>query len=68
MENEFLFYFIFFLFRAAPVAYKRLGIDSELQLPVYTTATTVWDPDLVCGLRHSSWECRILDPLSEVGD
>ena len=38
--------FIYFcLFRAAPVAYgvPRLGVESERQLPAYTTATATRD-------------------------
>ena len=36
--------FFFCFFRAAPVAYgsSRLGVESELQLPAYTTITAVW--------------------------
>ena len=26
------------------------------------------DPSRVCNLHHSSWQCRILNPLSEAGD
>ena len=43
----------------------RLGVQSELQFP---TATATWDPSQVCDLYHSSWQCRILNPLSEVRD
>ena len=41
----FVFCFLFFV-RAAPVAYggSRLGVESELQLLVYTTATAMPDP------------------------
>ena len=46
----------------------RLGIQSELQLPTYTTATATpytshaWDPCL------SLWQGRILNPLNEAWD
>ena len=43
----------------------RLGVELELQLPTYTSATAIGDPSLVCNLHHSSWQCRILNPLSE---
>ena len=46
----------------------RLGGESELQLSAYTTATAMWDPSLVCDLHHSSWQCWILNSLSEAGD
>ena len=54
----------------APVAYMefpRLGVESELQLPVYTTATAT-DPSHICDLAHSMWQCWILNPLNEARD
>ena len=44
----------------------RLGVQSELQLLAYATATQ--DPSSVCYLHHSSHQCGILNPLSEAGD
>ena len=37
-----------------PVAYEvpRLGIESELQLPAYTTVTATWDLSCVCDKLH----------------
>ena len=32
----------------------RLGIESELQLLAYATATATLDPSLICNLYHSS--------------
>ena len=46
----------------------RLGVELELQLSAYTTATPTWDPSCICNLHHSSWQCRILNPLSEDRD
>ena len=46
----------------------RLGVESELQLLAYTTATTMPDPSHICSLHHSSGQCRILNPLSEARD
>ena len=43
-----------------------LGVKSELQLLAYTTA--MWDPNLICSLRHSSWQCQMPNPLSEAMD
>ena len=40
----------------------------ELQLLAYTTATATSDPSLICDLYHSSWQCQILNPLSEARD
>ena len=67
----FFLFSYFFLFRAALAAYgssqARLGVDSELQLPAYTTTTAAQDPSL-CYL-HCKWQqCRILNPLSEARD
>ena len=46
---------------------SRLGLDSELQLPVYAIATAI--PDLShVDLYHSSWQFQILNPLSEARD
>ena len=39
----------------------RLGVESELQLPVYAAVTAMQDLSEVCDLRHSSRQCRILN-------
>ena len=48
----------------------RLGVQSELELLAYTTATAMQDPTRVCDLHHSSQQrCqRIFSPLSKVRD
>ena len=46
----------------------RLGVELELQLLAYTTATATWDLSSVCDLHHSSWQCQILNPLSKARD
>ena len=38
----------------------RLGVQSELQLPAYATATTMRDSSHICDLHHSSWQHWIL--------
>ena len=38
----------------------RLGVELELQLLAYATATATWDLSCVCDLYHSSWQCWIL--------
>uniref|UniRef100_A0A8D1DD68 Kynurenine 3-monooxygenase n=1 Tax=Sus scrofa TaxID=9823 RepID=A0A8D1DD68_PIG len=43
-----------------------LGVESELRLPVYTTATR--DLSRVFDLHHSSQQHRILNPLSKARD
>ena len=46
----------------------KLGVYWELQLPAYTTATAMWDLSRDCDLHHTSWQCHILNPLSEARD
>ena len=46
----------------------RLGVELELHLPAYTTATAIPDPCGICNVHHSSWQHRILNPLSESRD
>jgi len=46
----------------------RLGIELELQLPAYTTATPTRDLSHICDLHHSSQQCQILKPLSKAMD
>ena len=46
---------------------SRLGVESELQLSAYTTATAMPDPSRVWDLHHSLWQCQILNPLIEAG-
>ena len=46
----------------------RLGVESELQLPAYTTAIATQDSSCVCDLHHSSRPRQILNPLSEARD
>ena len=46
----------------------RLGVESELQMPAYTTATPTLDLSHVCDLHHSSQQCQILNPMSEAKD
>ena len=66
--QPFFFFFFFGLFRAAPahVEVPRLGVESELLLPTYTTARS--DPSHVCDLHHSSQQHWIFNPLSRARD
>ena len=62
-------YLVFFLgWHLQHVEVPRLGIESELQLPTYTTATATQDPSCVCDLHHSSQQHWILNPLSKARD
>ena len=46
----------------------RLGVQSELQLLAFTTATAMQDLSHVCDLHHRSQQHKILNPLSEARD
>ena len=50
----------------------RLGVELELQVPAYPTATATatanQGPSCIFDLQHSSQQCRIPDPLSEARD
>ena len=68
-EHFFFFFFCFFAFLGPLMRHMqvpRLGVQSELQLQAYVTAT--WDPSFVCDLQHISWQCQILYPLSKARD
>ena len=58
------------LFRTIPlhVDLPRLVVKSELQWAACATATATWDPSCICELHHSSWQHRILKPLSGARD
>ena len=45
-----------------------LGVESELQLAAYTTASAMWDLSRICDLYLSLWQHRILNPLSQARD
>ena len=66
------FSFLLFLVFLGPhpqhMEVPRLGVESELQLPAYTTATAGWDLSRICKLHHSSQQCWILNPLSKAWD
>ena len=46
----------------------RLGVELELQLLGYTTATATQDFSYVCELHHSSRQRRILNLMIEARD
>ena len=67
----FLGFFIFFVLLGPLPQYMKvpgLGVQSELQLLTYITTTAMPDPSRVCDPHHSSWQRRILNPLSEARD
>ena len=50
------------------VEVPRLGVELELKLPAYNTATATQDPSGFCDLCCSSWQPWILNPLSKARD
>ena len=46
----------------------RLGVELEVQLPAYTTATATQDLSRICDLYHSSQQGWILNPLIKIRD
>ena len=64
----FLNFFVFFGPHLQHMEVPRLGVESELQLPAYTTAIATPDLSHICNLYHSSRQCQILNPLSEARD
>ena len=65
-ENIYSFYFFFFcLFRATPAAYRGSqprGLIRAVAAGLHHSFSNI------CDLHHSSWQCWILDPLSEARD
>ena len=68
--NNILFEIFFFFFFLEPhlghVEVPRPGVQMELQLLAYTTATATQDPNRICNLHHSSRQRRIPNSLSKV--
>ena len=63
----FWFFFFFPWLHLQHVEIPRLGVESELQLLAYATATAMPDLSHICDLCHSLGKCQILNPLSEGG-
>ena len=63
--QEFLFWFglVFLGPHSWHMEVLKLGVESKLQLPAYTTAAATPDPSHICDLYCSSQQCQILNPL-----
>ena len=66
--GDLFFFFVFSGLYPQHMEVPRLGVQLELQLPAYTTATAAPDWNHICDLHHGSWLRWILNPLSEVRD
>jgi len=66
IPNPFTFFFFSFLGpRLRHMEISRLGVQLELQLPAYATATATRDLSHVCNPHHSSRQHQILNPPSK---
>ena len=63
-----LFYLFILQLHLQHIEAPGLGVESELQLQIYTTDTATLDPSHICNLCSSLWQCWILNPLSEARD
>ena len=63
-----MFWVVFFLATLWHMEVPRLGVELDMQLLAYTTATATWDSSRVCDLHHSSRQRRIPNPLSKTRD
>ena len=63
-----LFFFFFLGPHLQHMEIPRLGVELELQLPAYNTATAMPDPSSICNLYCSSRQLQILNPLTEARD
>ena len=65
----FLIYLFFFIWlHLWHMEVPGLQVELELKLLAYTTATATRDLSRIFDLRFSSWQCQILNPLSEARD
>ena len=60
-----LIFFFFLPLHLRHMEVPRLGVQLELQLPAYTTATAMLDTSFMDNLYHSLQQRRILNPLSQ---
>ena len=52
-ESDFFLSLSFLWLHLRHMKVQRLGVESELRLPVYTTATATWDSSCIWDLHHS---------------
>ena len=66
--TPFFFFFVFLGPHPWHIAFPRLGVQLELWLPAYATATAMLDRNCICNLHHSWQQCWILNPPREARD
>ena len=65
----YLFIYLFILgLHLKHMEVPRLGIESQMKMPAYATATATPDPSHICDLYCSLQQYQILNPLSEARD
>ena len=64
----YLFIYLFLWLHLRHMEVPRLGVETELQLLVYTIATATPDLSHLCDLCSSLWQRRILNPRSKTRD
>ena len=64
----FIYFFSFLGPHPRHMEVPSLGVKSELLVLAYTTATAWGNPSCVYDQHHSSWQCWIINPLSEARD
>ena len=65
---KYLFFFCFLGLHPQHMEVPRLGVESELHLPAYATATATPDWSRICDLCCSLGQHKILNPLNEARD
>ena len=65
---NFIYLFFFLGLHLQHMEFPQLGVELELQLPAYTTATAMPDPSHICDLCSSLWQHQILNPGSKTRD
>ena len=69
LRGFFVFVFVCFLgLHLQHMGVPRLGVELELQLPAYTTATVMPDPSHIYDPYLSSRQLGIFNPLSKARD
>ena len=66
--SPFFFFFGFLGPHLQHMEVPRIGVQLKLQLPAYATAIATADPSPTFDSGHSSWQCRILNPLIKARD
>ena len=67
-NSNFFLFFVFLWPHLWLMNILRPGMESELQLPAYATATAMPYPSCNCDIWCSLWQLLLLNPLKEARD